>query len=117
MTTNVPDNEFFRHALSYARERTDKPFKHTFFSGEALFVGLNTLKPGQIQAVHVHEENDKIYFVLAGWGEFTVGEEVRTCGPGTLIIAPAGVPHGVKNSGSSPLTFLMVMSPPPGGRS
>lgn len=106
---------YFFHALDHAQPRTDKPHKHTFFAGERLLVGLNTLQTGRRQALHDHADQDKFYFVLAGQGEFTVGAETQTCGPGDLILAPAGIPHGVENHADPALTFLTVIAPWPAG--
>ena len=94
--------------------REDRPFKATLFRGEALFLGLNCLEPGQGQPVHTHAEEDKFYFVLEGEGSFTVDDEVQRCGPGHAVCAPAGIAHGVVNESDAPLVFLMTMAPPPG---
>ena len=66
-------------------------------------VGLNCLEPNQRQSIHAHDGADKFYFVLAGQGSFTVGEEERNVDAGAVVIAPAGVPHGVVNSGAERL--------------
>ncbi len=105
--------ELFIDPLRYAAQRADKPHKHTFFQSERLLAGLNTLAPGQSQPLHEHAEQDKFYFVLAGEGEFTVGDTTRRCGPGALVLAPAGVPHGVENQGVEALSFLTVIAPFP----
>ena len=103
----------FIHPLAQAQDRQDKPFKFTFFQSEWLLVGLNTLLPGQEQHLHDHPAQDKFYLVLDGAGSFTVGDDTRTCGAGELILAPAGVPHGVRNDGDVMLTFLTVIAPFP----
>jgi len=63
--------------------------------GAHLMAGLNCFEPGQAQAVHAHDGADKFYFVLEGKARMQVGEDVAEAGPGTLVWAPAGVPHGV----------------------
>ena len=62
-----------------------------------MLVGLNCLLPGQAQHLHDHPEQEKFYLVLEGSGHFTVGETTQECSAGMLIVAPAGVPHGVEN--------------------
>lgn len=104
----------FIRPLEHAQTRDDKPFKTTFHLSERLLVGLNTLKTGQAQALHEHANQDKCYVVLAGQGEFTVGHRKQTCGPGELVLAPAGEVHGVRNTGSDPLSFLTIIAPMPG---
>jgi mannose-6-phosphate isomerase-like protein (cupin superfamily) len=74
-------------------------------------IGLNCLEAGQIQSVHAHEGADKFYFVLEGRGRFTVAEEECEAGAGTLVVAPAGVPHGVSNIGDTRLSLLVGIAP------
>jgi quercetin dioxygenase-like cupin family protein len=105
----MPGN--FIPALDYAQENEAKPHKYTFLQSERLLVGLNTLLPGQAQPLHDHPQQDKFYFVLEGHGRFTVGEEVQECGAGMLVLAPAGIIHGVNNDGTQRLTFLTVIAP------
>ena len=99
--------------LDHAGSRADKPFKHTFFQSERLLTGLNCLEPGQKQSLHDHPQQDKFYFVLEGRGVFTVGAETQTCSNGELILAPAGMIHGVENHSHERLTFLTVIAPFP----
>jgi mannose-6-phosphate isomerase-like protein (cupin superfamily) len=91
--------------------QTEKFFKTTLWQGEHVMVGLNCLEPGQTQSVHAHQGADKFYFVLSGTGDFTVGEEQSTVGEGLLVVAPAGIPHGVSNSGESRLSLLVAIAP------
>lgn len=107
------DNDFFIKPIEHAQGRTEKPHKHSFMQTERMLVGLNSLLRGQSQALHDHPDQDKFYFVLSGSDLFTVGESAQRCGAGELILAPAGVPHGVRNEEEALLTFLTVISPFP----
>ena len=69
----------------------------------------------QAHAPHAHAGVDKLYQVVDGSGEFSVGEQVRRLERGGLVFAPAGVAHGVKNVGPGRLLVLAVMGPPPKG--
>jgi mannose-6-phosphate isomerase-like protein (cupin superfamily) len=89
---------------------TEKFFKTTLWQGEILMVGLNCLEPNQIQNVHAHEDADKVYFVLEGRGQFTIGNLVAEATTGMMVLARAGVPHGVTNTGSERLSLLVAMS-------
>jgi quercetin dioxygenase-like cupin family protein len=95
----------------YIREPGEKAFKYTFFQSERLLVGMNVLRPGQQQSIHAHADQDKFYYVVAGTGRFTVGDVEQLCTTGELILAPAGVLHGVVNEGDALLTFLTVIAP------
>lgn len=100
----------FIRPLDHAQGREGKAYKETFFQSERLLVGLNCLLPGQSQHLHDHPDQDKFYYVLAGQGLFTVGAEQKVCGPEELVLAPAGVPHGVENNGEALLTFMTVIA-------
>ena len=108
------DSPFFPNPLSHAVFSAAKMGKATLVRGTQMMVGLNAFEPGQRHDSHVHEGADKIYFVLEGRGEFHVGDERRVLGAGSLIVAPAGVSHGVTNSSSDRLVVMMAMAPPPG---
>ena len=99
--------------LDHALGQAEKAYKHTFLQSSRMLVGLNCLLTGQSQPLHDHPDQDKFYYVLAGAGTFTVGELVQRCGPGELILAPAGVHHGVHNDDEEMLTFLTVIAPFP----
>lgn len=86
-------------------------FKTTLWQGEHLMIGLNCLEPNQIQGVHAHQDADKVYFVLEGHGRFTIGDQAEEAAAGMLVVAPAGVPHGVTNTGDERLSLLVAISP------
>lgn len=103
----------FTRVDDHVGERSPKHHKATLFEGRSLMVGVNCLEPGQEQGVHTHPRQEKFYLVISGEGWFTVGQEERTAGAGTVIWAPRGVPHGVRNSGEERLVVFMGMAPPP----
>lgn len=106
----MPD--YFRHLDAATAFLPDKAAKADLFRGEALFVGLNCFEPGQNQPVHTHAGADKFYLVVSGRVRLTVGEETRDAGPGTVVWAPAGVPHGVVEAAERTV-LLVAMAPPP----
>jgi quercetin dioxygenase-like cupin family protein len=95
----------------HAGEREGKHYKATLYQGDHMMVGLNCLLPGQTQAAHAHEGADKIYFVLEGRGRFRVGDEESDAAEGGLVVAPAGVVHGVTNTGDARLSLLVAIAP------
>jgi mannose-6-phosphate isomerase-like protein (cupin superfamily) len=87
--------------------------KTTLFHSERLLVGLNAFEPGQEHRLHAHAGLDKVYHVLAGSGVFLLeGREVPMTA-GTLLIAPAEVPHGIRNTGEDRLLVLAILAPSP----
>jgi quercetin dioxygenase-like cupin family protein len=87
--------------------------KVSLAAGERLYAGMNCFLPGQEHQAHVHPDQDKLYYVLEGSGEAQVGEELTAVISGDLILARAGVLHGLRNTGAGPLSVLVVFSPPP----
>ena len=94
-----------------AEFRGDKMAKVDVVSSPRLICGLNCFEPGQSQKVHAHPGADKLYHVLSGSGEFTVGEEARTVSSGELLYVPEDVPHGVTNTGQERLVVAIVITP------
>ncbi len=105
--------DYFFNWQQHAGSQTEKSYKTTLFQNEHMMVGLNCLEPGQTQSVHAHEGADKFYFVLEGSGSFSVGDDERHAEAGTIITAPAGIKHGVTNSGNERLSLLVAIAPPP----
>lgn len=103
--------EYFVPVFDYAKGQAEKPYKHTFLNTSRVLVGINVLAAGQEQPIHEHPDQDKFYFVLEGMGSFTVGDQTVPCSPGVLVLAPAGIDHGVKNPGPQRLVFLTTIAP------
>jgi quercetin dioxygenase-like cupin family protein len=74
---------------------------------------LYCLTPGQRQAPHSHADQDKLYLGVEGVGRIRVGSEEHALEPGMLVVAPAGVEHGVANESAAPLVLFVVVVPPP----
>ena len=104
-----------KRVLDHVGSRAEKFFKATLFQGEMLLLGVNCLEPGQMQAPHVHDDQDKFYYVVEGEGRFWLGEEQVEAGEGQVVWAAAGVRHGVENVTGTRLTLLVGMAPPPAG--
>ena len=104
----------FTHYHNHVGSNPDKQFKSTLFQSQRLLLGLNCLEPGQAQHTHIHDDQDKFYFVIEGEGEFMVGAESQTAVEGMTVWAPAGVAHGVTNNGEKQLVLLVGIAPGPG---
>jgi mannose-6-phosphate isomerase-like protein (cupin superfamily) len=103
----------FKNLRQTARFSADKMAKVNLFETERMFCDVYGLQPGQEQRVHAHQGADKVYFVVEGSGTFRIGEEEGEFGPDSVVLAPAGVPHGVRNSGHGRLLLLVFMAPNP----
>ncbi len=103
----------FKDYRAHTGSNPDRFFKSTLFQSANLLLGLNCLEPGQTQSAHAHGDQDKFYFVLEGEGEFIVGDEKQKAGAGAVVWAPAGVDHGVTNTGAQRLVLLVGIAPAP----
>ena len=91
----------------------DKMGKSTIFQSSRLLVGLNAFEPGQTHALHAHAGMDKVYSVIEGEGVFLLADRELPMRAGDLLVAPEGVPHGVRNTGSARLLVLAMLAPAP----
>lgn len=91
----------------------EKMGKATIFESPRVLVGLNAFEPGQEHKLHAHEGMDKVYHVLAGTGVFLLEESEIPMEPGVMLVAPEGVPHGVRNTGDERLVLVAILAPGP----
>ena len=97
----------------HVRFAPDKMAKIALGATARVHLDLYALEPGQVQKVHTHDDQDKVYVVLEGRGRFTVGDAEETLEPGEAVIATSGARHGVANDSSARLLLLVLVSPPP----
>jgi quercetin dioxygenase-like cupin family protein len=105
---------FFARLADTAVFSPEKMAKTNAARGEFMFAGLNCFEPGQEHAAHAHAGQDKLYVVLEGEAEITVGEQMQVIGAGGGAFAASGVMHSVRNCGNTRLVVLAVLAPPPG---
>ena len=87
--------------------------KATLFHSERVLVGLNCFEPGQEHPLHGHAGMDKIYHVLRGAGVFLVEGREIPMRAGIMLVAPEGVPHGIRNTGEDRIVVLAILAPGP----
>jgi quercetin dioxygenase-like cupin family protein len=108
--------DYFRSIDALTVFSREKPAKVDLELGRHLFVGLNCFEPGQSQSIHVHAGSDKFYLVISGKARMVVDTEEREVGAGTVVWAPADLPHGVSEA-LEHTVMLVAISPPPAGLS
>lgn len=79
-------------------------------NGAFAVVEVVTPPRGQV-AMHVHEREDELVFVLDGTLEVTLGDQTMTAVPGVLALLPRGIPHGFTNIGDTPSRVLDTILP------
>lgn len=99
---------------AHAVYAVEKMGKTTLFRSDRVMVGLNAFEPGQDHALHAHADMDKVYQVLHGCGAFLLEQKELAMEAGMMLVAPAGVPHGIRNTGTERLLVLAILAPAPG---
>jgi mannose-6-phosphate isomerase-like protein (cupin superfamily) len=97
----------------HAEWRPDRMGKATLFESERLLVGLNCFESGQFHALHSHTGMDKLYQVVEGEGMILLDGRELPIRAGELVVAPEGVPHGIRNTGTGRLLVLAILAPAP----
>jgi len=66
------------------------------------------IKPGTTNQMHVHDDQEQVYFVLQGEGVIQIGEEKADVKAGDSIFLPSKVPHGFVNNSEKLVILLMI---------
>ena len=61
---------------------------------------------------HLHQGYDEVYYVLAGTGTTTLGQETYPLRPGNVAVIPAGVMHSLEAAPGQELEFVIFGTPP-----
>ena len=61
--------------------------------------------------LHVHRDEDELFYVLEGQHVYRVGDEEYNVGPGGLVFAPRGIPHAQRRVVSGEGRQLVVTTP------
>ena len=74
------------------------------------YLWYTTIEAGQANAAHVHEDIEKIYYILDGSAHIVCGEDAADVSPGEAFFLPAEVEHSITNSGDTQLRMLVYAS-------
>jgi len=99
--------------IDHAVFNAEKMGKATLFRSDRVLVGLNCFEPGQEHTLHTHAGQDKVYHVVSGTGVFLLEDGEVPMEEGTMLVAPDGVPHGIRNTSDGRLVVLAVLAPAP----
>jgi mannose-6-phosphate isomerase-like protein (cupin superfamily) len=61
--------------------------------------------------LHMHENEDELFYVLEGQHLFQVGDQEHRAGPGDVVFAPRGVPHAQRRAVERRGRVLIMTSP------
>ena len=108
----IADLKEIRGRIYPARRRTQNlvggqsPIQANNFS-----MGYVTLEPDGGQVPWHNQEQEEIYFVVAGTGEMCLGTEKETLVGGQAVMIPPKVFHQLTNIGAEPLVMIYCYGP------
>jgi len=94
----------YREMIAYSEEKANKVVIAELDHSRTT---LWCLLPGQQIKPHEHA-GDHVWSVLEGSGSYLSDDEPLPITPGSLVVVPAGKPHGVVNNGTQGLVFLSI---------
>lgn len=101
------------HTLQHPRrgEVRGKVFLGKMLGLTGMEASLTLLQPGEaIPFAHAHKQNEELYLVVSGQGEFQVDGETFPIKAGTAIrVAPAGM-RCLRATGSEPMAYVVIQA-------
>ncbi len=85
-------------------DRTTSAIELCSLAEEVLPVGARVSR-------HHHLKTEEVYYIVRGSGEMTVGAETRTVAAGDAVFIPREAAHTLVNTGTAPMTILLVCGP------
>jgi mannose-6-phosphate isomerase-like protein (cupin superfamily) len=68
------------------------------------------LPPGaRATRIHRHDDADEIWYILDGQLTLRIGSEQQTADPGTCVVVPRGVLHGLVNASTNSVRYLLML--------
>ena len=87
-------------------------FRKVLYTGHHSQLVLMSLLPGEEIGMEVHPDNDQFFRFDQGEGKVIVDGNEYEVKDGDAVLVPAGASHNVINTGSEPLRFYTIYSPP-----
>jgi len=97
------------------KQRTLFHMREGAFESPIRFSLFNILPPGAANLTHVHEDEEKIYFVVSGEGVVHCGDEEAHVSQGDAFFLPAKVPHSLLNTGTEDFQMVVFCVAVPAG--
>lgn len=69
-----------------------------------------TVPAGTAMGYHKHEDDQEIYYILKGTGEYNDNGTILPLAAGDVFHCPAGCSHCISNTGDSDLEFIALIT-------
>ena len=80
------------------------------FQSSLSYCWYTTIAAGEANAAHVHDDIEKIYYILGGSAHIVCGDDASDVTPGDAFFFPAQVEHSIANTGDTELQMLVYAS-------
>jgi mannose-6-phosphate isomerase-like protein (cupin superfamily) len=67
--------------------------------------------PRSATPYHLHHVEDEAFYILEGESTFICDGKKIVAGPGEYLFLPRGIPHGIRVTGATPTTMLILAMP------
>lgn len=78
---------------------------------DQMFFADHPVPVGYGVPLHVHEDEDELFYVIGGHITLDSEAGATVAGPGSFVHLPRGVAHGYRNLGPDPAHMLVVTTP------
>jgi quercetin dioxygenase-like cupin family protein len=94
-------------------KRSEQLVWHRNAPDSAITITRVTMEPGAVSTRHGHPRAEQIWLVERGTGTLLMdGDAEAELRAGDVIRTPPGETHGVINTGTEPLVYLAITTPP-----
>jgi mannose-6-phosphate isomerase-like protein (cupin superfamily) len=73
--------------------------------------GIIEIVGGRELEAHIHANEDDAFFIIEGQLTFTIDGRDVPAPPGTFVLVPPGVEHGLRNDGTDPVRMFNIHAP------
>ena len=101
---------YFGHLEEDVKKNSN--FRKVLYTGRYSQLVLMSLLPGEEIGEEVHPQNDQFFRFDQGVGKVIIDGNEYEVKDGDAVLVPAGASHNVINTGSEPLRFYTIYSPP-----
>lgn len=77
-----------------------------------LWLGTSSVDPGFTSNAHAHQDQEEVFYCVAGTGKIKVDDEVATLEPGVVVYVPPQAIHQLINDGEEILKVVSAVAPP-----
>jgi mannose-6-phosphate isomerase-like protein (cupin superfamily) len=86
-----------------------KLFFGKLLGSKGLEISLNVVPPGKgVPFLHRHQQNDEVYFVIGGQGQFLVDRETIDVAEGSVLRILPSAARAWRNNSEAPLHFICI---------